>query len=74
MISVSSIPTSALQSNAFNNPTGVLNGIAACDNAWNTGSGYSLDAQRGDSWTIGAMEISLFNTIVTPNASNGSWA
>jgi prepilin-type N-terminal cleavage/methylation domain-containing protein/prepilin-type processing-associated H-X9-DG protein len=74
MINVTSIQTAALQSNAANNPTGVLAGIAACDNAWNTGSGYSLNNQRGDSWTVGAMAWTLFNTVVTPNGSNKQWA
>jgi prepilin-type N-terminal cleavage/methylation domain-containing protein/prepilin-type processing-associated H-X9-DG protein len=72
--SVSSIPAAALQMNAFSNPTGVQSGIAACNAAWPVAGLGKIDAQRGDSWAIGGMAMTLFNTVVPPNGSNNQWA
>ncbi len=66
------LPSGALQYNAFTSQSGILSGIAACDQAWN--SGKTGDLQRGDSWTHGAMGMTLFNTVVTPNGSSDEWA
>jgi prepilin-type N-terminal cleavage/methylation domain-containing protein/prepilin-type processing-associated H-X9-DG protein len=67
------LPAGALQSNAFANPPAVMAGIAACSARWNTSTG-TPDLQRGDTWCQGAMCATLFNTIVTPNGQNDTWA
>jgi prepilin-type N-terminal cleavage/methylation domain-containing protein/prepilin-type processing-associated H-X9-DG protein len=72
--SVTSIPAAALQLNAFSNPAGVQSGIAACNAAWTSGTGFNIDKQRGDSWAIGGMAMTLFNTVVPPNGSSSEWA
>ena len=72
--SVSAIPAAALQLNALNDPADVNLGIAACNAAWSARSGGNLDIQRGDSWATGGMAMTLFNTVVTPNGSNDTWA
>jgi prepilin-type processing-associated H-X9-DG protein len=66
------LPAAALQPNAFNNPPGVLSGIATCSKVW--GASPTVDAQRGDTWTQGAMTSTLFNTIVPPNGQANEWA
>jgi prepilin-type processing-associated H-X9-DG protein len=68
------LPAAAIQTDAFNNPAGVLSGIAACTAAWNAGLKTSIDFQRGDNWVQGAMCATLFNTIVTPNGEADEWA
>ncbi|MBX6315696.1 MAG: DUF1559 domain-containing protein [Isosphaeraceae bacterium] len=68
------LPAAALQFNAFNNLVGIRSGIAACSAAWNSGSASSIDKQRGDSWAHGAMAMTLFNTVATPNAESDQWA
>jgi prepilin-type N-terminal cleavage/methylation domain-containing protein/prepilin-type processing-associated H-X9-DG protein len=73
--SVSGISNAALQLNALNDPIDVAAGISACNSAWSSaGSGGKLDIQRGDSWATGGMAMTLFNTVVTPNAYNDTWA
>ncbi len=71
-----SIPATALQLNALSNPTAVNSGITACNTAATTQSGGTIDTpgQRGDSWAIGGMAMTLINTVVAPNAANGQWA
>jgi prepilin-type N-terminal cleavage/methylation domain-containing protein/prepilin-type processing-associated H-X9-DG protein len=69
-----SIPAAAIQQNAFNNPAGIISGIAACSAAWQSGSTSSVDIQRGDSWQQGAMCMTLFNTVCTPNDQADEWA
>ena len=64
----------ALMLNAFQNPTAINAGISACSAAWQPGSGATIDAQRGDTWTTGGMAMTLFNTVVPPNGMNGQWA
>jgi prepilin-type processing-associated H-X9-DG protein len=49
-----------------------LAAIQACDQAWNSRS-YSIDRQRGENWAHGAQDMTLFNTIVTPNDKNDQW-
>jgi len=68
------LPAAALQQDAFNDPIGVLSGIAACTAAWNAGVKTSIDLQRGDNWVQGAMCSTLFNTVVTPNGDSDEWA
>jgi prepilin-type processing-associated H-X9-DG protein len=72
--SASSIPSAAIQINALTNPAGVQSGIAACNAVATQGSGGNIDRQRGDSWAIGGMAMTLFNTVAPPNSSNGLWA
>ena len=70
---VSSIPASALLTDASSNPTATLTGIAACTAAWKGGGGGSVDIQRGKLWSHGCIAQSLFNTVVTPNSSLDQW-
>ena len=67
------LPAAALQANAFNNPAGVLSGISTCTTAWNSSS-VTVDTQRGDTWSQGAICTTLFNTIVPPNGQSDAWA
>jgi prepilin-type N-terminal cleavage/methylation domain-containing protein/prepilin-type processing-associated H-X9-DG protein len=73
---VSSLPgLGAVQQNVFNNPNGVLSGIQACSQAWQSlAPTQKPDLQRGDTWCQGAMCSTLFNTVVPPNGLNDSWA
>ena len=60
---------------------GVLSSLAACNANWMSGTG--LTGARGIFWEVGAVGITLFNTVVTPNsklypwsacrATNGGW-
>ncbi len=59
---------------ASTNLANTMAAILACQNAWATGTGGAPDTQRGDNWSHGSMAISLFNTIVPPNYSNGSFS
>jgi prepilin-type N-terminal cleavage/methylation domain-containing protein/prepilin-type processing-associated H-X9-DG protein len=47
--------------------------IQVCQAAWSSKSGGTVDVQRGENWAHGAMAMTLFNTIATPNAFNGSF-
>jgi prepilin-type N-terminal cleavage/methylation domain-containing protein/prepilin-type processing-associated H-X9-DG protein len=67
------LPAAALQLNAASNPAGIQSGIKACDAAWNAGSG-TLAQSRGSAWASGAMVMTLFNTVATPNAESDDWA
>jgi prepilin-type processing-associated H-X9-DG protein len=67
------IPAAAVQYNVFNNATAVQSAVVQCSQFWTTGT-YSPNLQRGDIWTQGAMVATLFNTVVTPNGQNDSWA
>ena len=72
-IASASLPATSVQQNAFNNVPGVLAGIQACSALWNSGSA-KIDKQRGDSWAHGAMAMTMFNTVVTPNGQADEWA
>jgi prepilin-type N-terminal cleavage/methylation domain-containing protein/prepilin-type processing-associated H-X9-DG protein len=74
MTGVTAVPTAALQTNAFNNASGVMSGITACNTTWGNNGTYGVDKQRGDAWATGGMAMTLFNTIAPPNSSNDSWA
>ncbi len=50
---------------------GVQAALATCQAAWSSGSG--LDLQRGENWAHGAMCMTLFNAVGTPNLYNDSW-
>jgi prepilin-type N-terminal cleavage/methylation domain-containing protein/prepilin-type processing-associated H-X9-DG protein len=71
--SVTGIPAAAQLFDASSNPTATLQGINACTAAWRTGSGGSIDSQRGKFWAHGAIAQTLFNTIVTPNLQQTQW-
>jgi prepilin-type N-terminal cleavage/methylation domain-containing protein/prepilin-type processing-associated H-X9-DG protein len=73
MTSVTGIGTAALVLDASSIPTQTLAAIAACDKAFNSKSGGSVDDQRGENWAHGCNDMTLFNTIVTPNANNTTW-
>ena len=47
-------------------------GLNACNQAFQNQSG-SADTARGKVWAHGAMAMTLFNTIATPNMNNGTW-
>jgi prepilin-type N-terminal cleavage/methylation domain-containing protein/prepilin-type processing-associated H-X9-DG protein len=49
----------------------VLAALQTCSQAWLAGS--SPDRQRGENWAHGCMDMTLFNTIATPNYNNGNW-
>ena len=68
-----SLPATAIQFSVFTNVAGVKSGIAACDAAWNGGT-ITNDGQRGDNWVHGAMAMTLFNTVVTPNGESDQWS
>jgi prepilin-type N-terminal cleavage/methylation domain-containing protein/prepilin-type processing-associated H-X9-DG protein len=70
------LPAACLQSNAFNNPAGVLAGIQFCNSVFSspTADAQDIDAQRGDAWQKGCMVETLFNTVVTPNGQNDTWS
>jgi prepilin-type N-terminal cleavage/methylation domain-containing protein/prepilin-type processing-associated H-X9-DG protein len=75
MAYLTTLPATAVVTNAFSNQAGVMGGIQACSTAYaNPSSGWSVDAQRGDSWQQGAMCMTLFNTIVPPNGQASNWA
>jgi prepilin-type processing-associated H-X9-DG protein len=46
--------------------------LQVCQTAWSTKAG-SVDQQRGDNWAHGAMAMTMFNTIATPNMYNDSY-
>jgi len=67
-----SIPPAAQVINAASIPTVTLQGLAACDQAFQSGS-YSVDQQRGKNWAHGAMAFTMFNAVSKPN-NPGKWA
>src|SRR5262249_47482357 len=46
--------------------------INSCAQAW-TSKSYALDRQRGEDWAHGCQDMSLFNTLGTPNQFNDEW-
>jgi prepilin-type N-terminal cleavage/methylation domain-containing protein/prepilin-type processing-associated H-X9-DG protein len=68
-----SLPAAAIQFNIFSNVAGIKSGINACDAAWNSGT-FKNSVERGDNWVHGAMAMTLFNTVVTPNGEASEWA
>jgi prepilin-type N-terminal cleavage/methylation domain-containing protein/prepilin-type processing-associated H-X9-DG protein len=73
LTSVTGIPTAALVLDGSANQANTMAAIAACDKAWQTKTGGSLDNQRGENWAHGCQDMTLFNTIVTPNHNNDTW-
>ena len=62
-----------LQSDARTNAAFTQSGLAACTQVWNTGTGGSVDSQRGESWAHGCMAQTLFNTVAPPNGFSDQW-
>jgi prepilin-type N-terminal cleavage/methylation domain-containing protein/prepilin-type processing-associated H-X9-DG protein len=62
-----------LLADARTSPVTAQAGLQACNQVWNTGTGGSVDVQRGDAWAHGCMAQTLFNTVATPNAFSGEW-
>ncbi len=56
-----------------NQGANALAAVQVCQNAFSTKSGGSVDVQRGENWAHGALAMTLFNTIATPNAFNDSF-
>ena len=73
MVSVTALSTAALLLDSWSNQTGTLANLAACDKAWSSKSGFAIDLQRGEDWSHGANDMSLFNTIATPNYNQNNW-
>jgi prepilin-type N-terminal cleavage/methylation domain-containing protein/prepilin-type processing-associated H-X9-DG protein len=71
--SVTAIPAAAQVFDAATNPTATLQGINACTAAWKTGTGGTIDTQRGKFWAHGAIAQTLFNTMVSPNLQQFQW-
>jgi prepilin-type N-terminal cleavage/methylation domain-containing protein/prepilin-type processing-associated H-X9-DG protein len=74
MVSVSGLgaAANALDPTTNPGPLAVQSMIEVCRQAWNTGS-YSIDRQRGENWAHGCQDMTLFNTLATPNAFNNEW-
>jgi prepilin-type N-terminal cleavage/methylation domain-containing protein/prepilin-type processing-associated H-X9-DG protein len=70
---VTAIPVAAQVFDASTNPTATLQGIDACTTAWSTGTGATIDTQRGKYWIHGAIAQTLFNTVVAPNLQQDQW-
>jgi len=73
LVSVTGIGAANLMLDGSSNPNATKAAIAACDKAWNTKSGGSLDKQRGENWAHGCQDMTLFNTIVPPNDKQDLW-
>jgi hypothetical protein len=56
------------------NPTVTQSVIQLCTAAYQSGNAGFVDLQRGENWAHGSMAMSMFNTIVTPNAYNDTWS
>jgi prepilin-type N-terminal cleavage/methylation domain-containing protein/prepilin-type processing-associated H-X9-DG protein len=73
LINVAGIPAGAMLTDASSSPALTLQGLQACDAAWKTGSGGSVDTQRGKLWSHGCIAQALFNTVSTPNSMQDQW-
>jgi prepilin-type N-terminal cleavage/methylation domain-containing protein len=67
------IPASALLQDASSDPVATLAGVGRCDDAWGAGEVSQIDAWRGANYARGWLGLSLFNTVVAPNANQGEW-
>jgi prepilin-type N-terminal cleavage/methylation domain-containing protein len=67
------IPASAFLYDASSDPAATTAGIARCDAAWDAGDVSKIDGWRGANYARGTLGLSLFNTVVTPNAQQGEW-
>jgi prepilin-type N-terminal cleavage/methylation domain-containing protein len=67
------IPASAMLYDASTDPGATSAGIGRCDAAWDNGDVSKIDSWRGANYARGCIGLSLFNTVVTPNAQQGEW-
>jgi prepilin-type processing-associated H-X9-DG protein len=67
------IPYSSMISDASAAPALVQSVIQLCNAAYQSKSTTYLDLQRGENWAHGCLAMTLFNTVVTPNAYNDTW-
>lgn len=71
-----SIPAAALTFDPrTTGATGPLLAIQACNQFWisKRGSSGGPDRQRGENWAHGCQDMTLFNTITTPNQYQDEW-
>ena len=73
IVSLTSMPATALVMDASSNFPLLQAGLQACSSAWNTSSG-TLNTGRGNFWFHGTASQTMFNTVVTPNAQAYPWA
>jgi prepilin-type N-terminal cleavage/methylation domain-containing protein len=73
MTNVVGIPAAAVAYDASANPAATLQGIQACNQAWQTGQGCSFGYQRGDFWCMGGGAHTKMNTVVVPNSTTSLW-
>jgi prepilin-type N-terminal cleavage/methylation domain-containing protein/prepilin-type processing-associated H-X9-DG protein len=67
------IPASAFLYDASSDPAATLAGVDRCVAAWEGGDVSKIDGWRGANYARGCLGLSLFNTVVTPNARHGEW-
>jgi prepilin-type processing-associated H-X9-DG protein len=67
------VPASAFLYDASSDPVATSAGIAQCNAAWQAGDVSKIDGWRGADYARGWLGLSLFNTVVTPNAQQGEW-
>jgi len=67
------IPFASMLYDASADPVTTQSVIQLCNAAYNSGTASFLDLQRGENWAHGSMAMSMFNTVVTPNAYNDTW-
>jgi prepilin-type N-terminal cleavage/methylation domain-containing protein len=67
------IPASALLYDASSDPVATRAGVSRCDAAWDAGEVSKIDGWRGANYARGCIGLSLFNTVVTPNAQQDQW-
>jgi prepilin-type N-terminal cleavage/methylation domain-containing protein len=53
------------------NATALQNGLNACNTNWSSNS--NINGARGVFWEVGAVGVTLFNTVVTPNSKLHPW-
>jgi prepilin-type processing-associated H-X9-DG protein len=51
---------------------GINSGLNTCDSMFNSAS--NINGNRGHFWEVGAVGITLFNTIVPPNSTQHKWS
>ena len=67
------IPYTSMLYDASANPAVTLSVIQFCNQAYQSGEREYVDLQRGENWAHGCSAMTLFNTVVTPNAYNDTW-
>jgi prepilin-type N-terminal cleavage/methylation domain-containing protein/prepilin-type processing-associated H-X9-DG protein len=71
---VAAVPVAAELYDASSNPPLTATGIAACNTAWQTGSGVVFDDQRGAEWGHGGINATMVTTVVVPNSTTSLWS